>query len=406
LRPPQCRLWLLSCALLLTLTAGCRQNTDVEPTPQDVAKVSPEASKPVDAEPIKRPPPALTPLARVDADGTLFGIAIDELGNVMVTTLRGRKAVYVVTPEQDLHKTPIALEVEGFASFPFAVGRGLFAIPLPTAKTVEFVRIDVSTAEPTLQRVGSIKTAGVPAQVLEAFGLLWFSQRHDLDGGIGLLAVEPATGKIVVSLPTEGEVPVEMTRLLVDKQEKLFLTTRNDGGGAGHVMTVTGADAAPTSVAVTDGVPMRVFSIDGEETARPLLLRYETPTVLDLQTLETAFRLPFAPHLMATNGGGVFAVSNPAGELARVARGSDGGEATLHRMTEPGVVAIEFVDSLLFVLNSKTHTLSLRSKADLEENAVVTFEGEPGRMVVDRARQRVYLTLPELQQIAVLSYSF
>lgn len=407
MRPTSRRAWLLGVSLLLSSSVGCKpQSTELESAP-DTAHIQQTEDVTPD-EPAAIALPTLTELARLDADGYLFGVAIDALGNVMVTTLRGRKAVYVVTPEQDLHSAPIALEVDGFVSFPFAVGRGLFAAPLPSAKTVELIRVDLSAPQPALKRVGSIKTAGVPAQVIEAFGLLWLSQRHDPDG-IGLQAIEPSSGEVLASIPTpEGEVPIELTRLTVNTKETVYLTTRGADGLSGHVMTILGADlkaTPPSLIEIGGGAPMKVFSLDGEATEHPLVLRYETPVVSELLAPLTTVSLPFPAHTIATTEHGVFFTANPAGEIARVAREDDGGGATLQRVGEPGVVALIVVDSMLFMLNTKTRMLSMHSQADLEELTSVRFDSEPGRMVIDRARRRVYVTLPELQQIAVVGYT-
>lgn len=401
-------LWLLvSC---LSLLCSCRRQAPEEAAPEEEQQGVVDLAAP-SSDAALEPPAKLSLGARFDVDGAVFGLGIDQGGNVLASTQRGRQAVYLVTPESSPDAPLAAVDLAGHGGVPIALSYRRFVLPIPKEARIEMLELRSSGTSPvSLDSPRSVSTTGVPSGVVAAFGSLWGAIRQSSDGR-GLLRIHIGSGEIEESFET-GPTPVEFTRMGEGEAERLFLTVLSEGGRSGSVVSIRGpqyGDGEPLSQVACEGVPLRVVSCGLSMAPGPsaFLIRHGRADLLPLgtETLEVGapLALPFVPSAVLCPSPDVLVILGAEGRLARLVLSADGGElrVDVDRKVAPGSteLAIWGNGEALLLLDTAEQKLRLFSSLELEEIESLSLGSRPGRMVLDPLRGWSYVSLPQMEQV-------
>lgn len=393
---------------LITLLFACRSRETDEPADEPTATTT-TTTTPTDAAPLEpaveplgepQPPVRLELAGTLDVDGHVHTLAVDRAGNVLAATRQGRAAAWMIPPTVDDFGAALpSRELETWASSATALADGLFALVIPDLGRVELVRT------PAVELTQDITVRGAPADAALAHGRLWLAVRQTPDGK-GLLAIDPANGALELELVT-GDTPVALAVApALDPLPARLLAVSLLPDQQGELLAVP-PDAAVGRVTFP-GLPLHLVPPTAHD-PRAWIMRHDEATLLPIETAPdatlragTALPLPFVPrNVLRAGADAAFFIAHGDGRIARVpltdpdtpveARLAKG--ATELAVWGDHLLALEPAPPALVVLDART----------LEEQARLALADRPGRMALDAERSRVIVSLPQRQQLAVVT---
>lgn len=339
---------------------------------------------------------------QVDTPGVPFAIASDGQGHHLITSAKGREAAYLLGPE---HAAGESLEAVGFTGppgSPIALGPGRFALVLPERKNL--VTLTYTAQAPVGERLSIGARAEldvVPAGLAPGERSVWMTARYAPEDE-GLLEVMPETGAVRHRYTT-GPVPIDLFRL----GAHLVVTAQAEPPRENQllVLDLKAPDAPPRVVDVPGGMPTWV--VPHPQPGWAWVARRGETTLLRLD-LERGVMIPgdvglgLLPQRLTTQGSTLWAL-DARGEVARFVVSDEGQMARMARVkVAPGATEMALAESGLFVLERER--LVWLDRESLEQKAELALPIRSGRMAHDAERKRLIITLPGLQEVAVVGY--
>ena len=349
---------------------------------------------------------ALTPLHRVDVEGIVFAMAVDPDGRLITTTQRGEQAaVSTIGPGDGADETVApSLKLRAHV-IPRALTPTVFALLSSVEGTLELLKATAQTLEVT----DTLTLGGRPLQMAVAQGLIWIVDGEAKEG-IGLIAVDPTTGEVRERVET-GPRPVELTVAEDKTPPRLYLTTHGEGGGQSAVLLIDLEHRRRVRRAFIEGFAASIVAPPSLSVV--YALRYNSPNllVLDAQTgavlgrIELGFQPTRVLPWSRGEASGLLVLS-AQGPLVRLSLSADGRSARVEARRTLGPGSTELLhwpqSDAVFLLDRAAGALRWLALEDLSDRATLEMGARTGRLIADIPRDTLYVSLPELKQIAII----
>jgi len=347
----------------------------------------------------------LKTLGRLDVDGEPFGIALDPQGRGVVTTRRGRAAMYAWYPDATWSDAAAVLTFEKHTSVPFTLAAGFFATLVDEPPSLIVASLEQApSGAPTLSQKTSLSLGeGRPFQVLATPQSLWVFKRHAGPNNVAVLDLEVSQISSRLTLPG---TPISIAR--VPGGSSLIALSRGVGDDARGTITVIDTEGRTQRPHAVEGTPHQVAF--PAESAWAYVTRQGRQDLLiidrTLGTVEGLLAIGVEPLTLTTGMAPhtlwVFATD---GRLIHLKLSADGRriEERVEARWPPGSVLLKaWTKDTALIADRRTRQLHVVSTATLDKLASLPLPGAVGQFVVDRSRARVYVTLPELGQVMVV----
>ena len=388
------------CCLFMGCFLGCQKQGDAEQREAPAGAVHERADTQAEAprdEVAARAP--LSEIGRHSLDGYLFDLSLDEGGNVLITTRRGRAAAYLLGPETAPDELPFAVDLPAFAAHSKALGGGLYGLSLTNRGEILVMQVQNGEQGPELRELWRWEVDGQPAAMTEAFGLLWVLVRNS-ESNRDVVAFDVNRGEFKVGYDV-GDIPTSLLRVYHGDKELLLVSALNATLEDGELVAISTPGEAQEGLerVSLSGQPLELVTYRGV----PSLLRRDQRELLSVELEPLAIGSPqsmaeSANGVIEDGKGGIFAISSAGGVHHLDAAGESQRVAT-----QAGLSQILRYGGQLITLNMRSQKVQLRGAASLEVEGERSLDGVPGRMVVDAKRHRLYLSLPEREELLILS---